>query len=159
MSVITQAIVSADREARYLSVGELEAIRDFYTTGANRLRIATILTANEQQIVEKGSQVFWQRCPITPSNSGNPTYRASCLRDQTWYVRLVAYAVVAGDTEPITASGTRGAKQMYSSLGVPLENVTECMRCLKEAALSLLPLEDASAVAPYFDFLIQGFKP
>jgi len=43
MSIITKAIASADREARYLSPGELRTIRDFYNGGENRLRIATIL--------------------------------------------------------------------------------------------------------------------
>jgi allophycocyanin-B len=42
---------------------------------------------------------------------------------------------------------------------VPLNNIVECMKCLKEVALDLLPLEDVAEVAPYFDYLIQGLKP
>jgi allophycocyanin-B len=158
MSVITQAIVNADREARYLNPGELNAIHDFYLNGSERLRVATILTTYESQIVAKGSSKFWERCPITPSNCGNPTYQASCLRDQSWYIRLVTYAVVAGDIEPIAASGVRGAKAMYTSLGVPLDNLFVCISCLKEAALEFLMLEDGIEVTPYFDYLLQGLK-
>jgi allophycocyanin-B len=159
MSIITRSIATADRESRYLSVGELHAIQDFYEQGRDRLRLASILSQNEQAIVEQGSRRFWERCPITPSNCGNPIYRASCLRDQSWYVRLVTYAVIAGDIEPIEQSGIRGAKAMYLSLGVPLENLVNCLKCLKETALSLLSLEDAIEVAPYFDYLIEGMKP
>ncbi|UBF24297.1 allophycocyanin [Kovacikia minuta CCNUW1] len=159
MSIITRSIANADREARYLSVGELNAIRDFYETGRNRLRIANILATNEQKIVEKGSLRFWERCPVTPSNSGNPTYRASCMRDQTWYVRLIVSSLVVGDVDPIDKIGVRGAKEMYVSLGVPLRNLAECMRCLKEVSLEMLSLEDAAEVAPYFDYLIQGLVP
>lgn len=159
MSVITRAIATADREARYLSHGELNAIRDFFVEGQHRLHIATILAANEEMIVARGSQKFWERCPFTPSNSGNPTYRASCMRDQGWYIRLVTYAVIVGDVEPIEKIGVKGAKEMYTSLGIPLRNLVECIRCLKEVALDLLPIDDAVEVAPYFDHIIQGLMP
>ncbi|MGD1857369.1 MAG: allophycocyanin subunit alpha-B [Leptolyngbyaceae cyanobacterium] len=159
MSIITQAIANADREARYLSRGELNNISYFFQDGQQRLRIASILTNNVQLIVEKGSQRFWQRCSITPSNSGNATFQASCLRDQGWFLRLISYAVVVGDIDPIQASGVKGAKEMYNSLEIPLRNVAECMRCLKEVTLDLLSLEDAAEVAPYFDYLIQGLMP
>jgi allophycocyanin-B len=159
MNVIVRSITNADREARYLNRGELNAIRDFYEGGGDRLRIAAILTSQERQIVEQGSLKFWERRPITPSNSCDSTFRASCLRDQAWYVRLVAYAVIIGDVEPIEDSGIQGAKIMYTSLGVPLENLVDCMQCLKTAALELLSLEDRVQVAPYFDYIIQGMRP
>ncbi|NJO76439.1 MAG: allophycocyanin [Leptolyngbyaceae cyanobacterium RM1_406_9] len=159
MSIITRAIASADREARYLSYGELQAIRDFYEAGPQRLRIASILAENESQIVQLGSQRFWQRCPYTPSNSGNPTFRASCMRDQGWYVRLIVYSVIVGDVEPLQRIGVNGAKEMYTSLEIPLRNLVEALRCLKEVALEMMTVEDASEVAPYFDYLIQGMMP
>ncbi|MEL6402133.1 MAG: allophycocyanin subunit alpha-B [Cyanobacteria bacterium J06607_6] len=158
MSIITQAIANADREARYLSRGELEAISHFFDAGKQRLRIASVLTSNVQLIVEQGSQRFWQRCPLTPSNSDNPRFQASCLRDQGWFLRLISYAVVVGDIDPLQASGVRGVKEMYTSLEIPLNNVAECMGCLKEVALSLLSIDDAAEVAPYFDYLIEGLR-
>lgn len=159
MDIIVQAISNADREARYLSFGELSAIDDFLAGGQNRLRIATILAANAQEIVQKGSQKFWERCPDTPSNSGNSTYRAMCLRDQSWYIRLITYSIVAGDTKPLEKYGLLGVKEMYISLGVPLSNVVKCMSCLKDIALEMLPVEDAAEVSIYFNHLIQGMRP
>ncbi|MGF1519612.1 MAG: allophycocyanin subunit alpha-B [Nodosilinea sp.] len=159
MSIITQSIANADREARYLSHGELNALRGFFEAGSQRLRIASILTANAEKIVEKGSEKFWQRCSVTPSNSGNPTFRASCVRDQGWYIRLITYAVVVGDIDPLQESGIKGAKAMYTALEIPLRNMVECTRCLKEAALDLLTVEDRAEVGPYFDYLIQGMTP
>jgi allophycocyanin-B len=158
MSIITQSIAIADRESRYLSPGELNAIRDFLEAGQHRIGIAATLMANEESIVYKGTQKFWERCPVTPSNSGNPVFQSSCMRDQSWYLRLVTYAVIADDVEPIETVGLKGAKEMYISLGVPLNNIVECMKCLKDVALDRLPLEDAGEVAPYFDYLIQGLK-
>lgn len=159
MSIITRTIAIADLEARYLTIGELHTIRDFFAEGQQRLRIAKILAANSQTIINTGTQRFWERRPITPSNSGNPTYRASCIRDQGWYIRLVTYALVEGDTKIIESVGIRGAKEMYISLGIPLENLVECMQCLKESALILLSLDDAKVVAPYFDYAITGLTP
>ncbi|MDB9526397.1 allophycocyanin subunit alpha-B [Oscillatoria sp. CS-180] len=159
MSIITQAIANADREARYLSRGELDAIQHFFAEGNQRLRIAAVLTSNADSIIESGSQRFWQRCPVTPSNSGNSNFRSSCLRDQGWFLRLISYAVVVGDIDPLQASGVRGVREMYLSLEIPLKNVAECIRCIKEAALELLVTEDAAEVAPYFDYLIQGLMP
>jgi len=157
MSIITRSIKSADRQARYLNLGELKAIENFYQGGQDRLRLAQILVANEDAIVNKGSQRFWQRYPNTPSNTGNPTFRASCMRDQGWYLRLITYAIVLEDTKPIEESGIKGVKEMYESLEIPLKNLAECIRCLKEVTTEMLSLEDATAIAPYFDYIIQGF--
>jgi len=159
MSIITKSIAQADREARYLNAGELTAIEDFYQGGVSRLSLATILTENEQKIVQKASLRFWERCPDTPSNSGNRTYRASCLRDQSWYVRLVTYSLVVGDIEPLAEIGTIGVKEMYESLEIPLPNLVEAIRCLKEVSLELFSSKDANEVAPYFDYLIQALVP
>jgi allophycocyanin alpha subunit len=46
MSIVTKAIVNADAEARYLSPGELDRIKGFAAGGAQRLRIAQVLTEN-----------------------------------------------------------------------------------------------------------------
>jgi allophycocyanin-B len=159
MSMITRMIAVADREARYLTIAELQTIRDFFEAGQQRVRIANILAANSQTIINTGTQRFWERCPVTPSNSGNPTYRASCIRDQGWYIRLVSYALIEGDTKVIDTVGIRGAKEMYISLGIPLRNLVECMHCLKEAAMDLLSLDDAMVAMPYFDYIITGLTP
>lgn len=159
MSIITQAIANADREVRYLSRGELDAIGLFFEDWPQRLRIVSILNNNVQTIVDKGSQRFWQRCPITPSHSDNQRFQASCLRDQAWFIRLISYAVAVGDVDPLEASGVRGAKEMYLSLGVPLRNLADCMRALKEVTLEMLDPGDAVEVGPYFDYLIAGLMP
>ena len=159
MSIVTQAIATADREVRYLSKGELDSIDLFFRAGPQRLRIVSILNSNVGEIVEQGTQRFWQRCPITPSHSDNHTFQSSCLRDQAWFIRLISYAVAVGDVDPLEASGVKGAKEMYRSLGVPLRNLAECMRSLKEVTLEMLSIEDAAEVGPYFDYLIAGLMP
>ena len=159
MSIITKSIATADREARYLSTGELNAIHEFYQGGANRLGLATILAENEQQIIDKASLRFWERVPDTPSNSGSRRRRASCLRDLGWYIRLITYSIVLGDIDPLAEIGVNGVKDMYESLEIPLPNLVEAIRSVKEVSLELFTVEDRVEVAPYFDYLIQGLMP
>ena len=158
MSVVTELILSADSEARYPAPKELRIFQDFLKTGDQRIRIAKILADNEQQIVQNGSMRFWERCPNTPSNSGNERKTASCQRDQGWYVRLVAYSILAGSEKPLEEIGTVGIKEMYNNLEIPLRNLVEAMRCVKEEAVSMMSEEDAVEVGPYFDYIIQALS-
>ncbi|NJR49103.1 MAG: allophycocyanin [Leptolyngbyaceae cyanobacterium CSU_1_3] len=156
MSLVKQVILNADEELRYPDPGEIRMMQNFFKTGDRRIRIAAILANNEQRLVDRGSRRFWQRCPVTPSNSGNPRKTSSCQRDQGWYVRLVAYCVLAGNDQPMAEIGTIGMKEMYRSLGIPLANWVEAVRCLKEEAIVLLGEEDAAEAVPYFDHIIQA---
>jgi len=158
MSLVTEMILNADSEARYPAPKELRIFQDFVKTGQQRIRIAKALADNEQRIVQNGSQRFWERCPNTPSNSGNERKTASCQRDQGWYVRLIAYSILAGSERPLEEIGTVGIKEMYNSLEIPIRNIAECMRCLKEEAMTILGEDDAQEVAPYFDLIIQSLS-
>ncbi|AFY77241.1 MAG: allophycocyanin [Hydrococcus sp. C42_A2020_068] len=155
MSIVKQVILNADEELRYPTPGELRLFQNFCQSGEKRIRIANKLAANEKRLVERGSARFWRRCPVTPSNSGNMRKTASCQRDQGWYIRLIAYCVLAGNEQPLAEIGTIGMKEMYQSLGIPIFNWVEALKCLKEEAIALLGEEDAAEVTPYFDHIIQ----
>ena len=43
MSIVSNSIINADAEARYLSPGELDQIKAFVTGGQRRLRVAQVL--------------------------------------------------------------------------------------------------------------------
>ncbi|MEH1846128.1 MAG: allophycocyanin subunit alpha-B [Nostoc sp.] len=158
MSIVTELILNADSESRYPAPKELRVFQEFLKTGDQRIRIAKILSQNEQKIVQNGSLKFWERCPNTPSNSGNERKTASCQRDQGWYVRLVAYSILAGSEKPLEEIGTIGIKEMYNNLEIPLRNIVEAMRCVKNEAISLLSEEDAVEVGPYFDYIIRALS-
>jgi allophycocyanin-B len=158
MSLVTELILNADSEARYPAPKEIRIFQDFVKTGEQRIRIASLLAENEQRIVQNACAKFWERCPVTPSNSGNPRKTASCQRDQGWYIRLVAYSVLAGSEKPLAEIGTVGMKEMYNSLEIPLRNWIEAVRCIKDEAASLMSPEDASEVAPYFDYIIRALS-
>ncbi|MEB3303684.1 MAG: allophycocyanin subunit alpha-B [Cyanobacteriota bacterium] len=161
MSVVRDLILQADDQLRYPNGGELRTMVEFLSGGSRRLNVVSVLTTNEKKIIDEAAKQLFTRKPEYVAPGGNAfgqKQRAQCLRDYSWYLRLVTYGVLAGSTEQIQAIGLVGAREMYNSLGVPMPGMVEAMRTMKEAAVSLLSNEDAALAGPYFDFLIQGMQ-
>ncbi len=161
MSIVTKSIVNADAEARYLSPGELDRIKGFVTSGEKRLRIAETLTGARERIVKQAGDQLFQKRPDVVSPGGNAygeEMTATCLRDMDYYLRLVTYGIVSGDVTPIEEIGIVGVKEMYKSLGTPMDAVVEGVRAMKNVAVGLLATDDASEAAAYFDYVIGAMS-
>ena len=161
MSVVRDLILQADDQLRYPSGGELRSMVEYLSRGAERLAVVRVLTDNEKKIVDESAKQLFQRNPDYVAPGGNAygqKQRAQCLRDYSWYLRLVTYGVLAGSTEMIQQIGLVGAREMYNSLGVPMPGMVDAMRTMKEASLALLSTDQAFLAGPYFDFLIQGMQ-
>lgn len=161
MSIVTKSIVNADAEARYLSPGELDRIKGFVSSGEKRLRIAQVLSDSRERLVKQAGDQLFQKRPDVVSPGGNAygeEMTATCLRDLDYYLRLVTYGIVAGDATPIEEIGLVGVREMYKSLGTPIEGVAEGVRALKNASASLLSGEDAAEAGSYFDYVIGGLQ-
>jgi len=161
MSLVTQVILSADDELRYPSVGELETISNYLKTGEYRLRIISALQSKEQEIIRSAGKKIFQLHPeyIAPGgNAAGAKQRALCLRDYGWYLRLITYAILAGNKEPLEKIGLIGVREMYNSLGVPVAGMIDAIKCLKEASTEVLSEEQEEFITPYYDYLIQGMS-
>tara|TARA_X000000950_G_C13877662_1_gene645537 strand:+ start:1636 stop:2130 length:495 start_codon:yes stop_codon:yes gene_type:complete len=161
MSVVRDLILQADEDLRYPTSGELRSMVDFLGQGALRISVVRVLTDNEKKIVDEAAKQLFLRKPEYVAPGGNAygqRQRAQCLRDYSWYLRLVTYGVLAGSTEMIQDIGLVGAREMYNSLGVPMPGMVEAMKTMKAAALSLLSEQQSMVAGPYFDFLIQGMQ-
>jgi allophycocyanin alpha subunit len=102
-----------------------------------------------------------QRRPALVSPGGNAygeDMTATCLRDMDYYLRLITYSVAAGETSPLQEIGVVGARQMYASLGTPMDAVAESIRAMKNIATTMMSGEDASEVSSYFDYLINALQ-
>jgi allophycocyanin-B len=157
MSIVAKVIAQSDQADRFLSSAELTQLQDFFSNGTVRISASQKLAANQQKIVDDGSKRFWAQCPNTPSNRGDSQKTSLCQRDQGWYVRLVSYCVLAGNSKPLEDIGLDGMRDMYVSLQIPLGNLKVAMRCLKDVAMGLLTSEEAALAGPYFDQLIRAF--
>lgn len=161
MSVVSQVILKADDQLRYPSSGELAGIQKFLTTGQQRIRIAETFAENDKKIVDQAQKQLFKKRPDFRAPGGNAYGQRQynqCLRDYSWYLRLITYGILSGDKEPIEKIGLIGVKEMYNSLNVPVPGMVEAIRCLKDAALGLLNKEDAMEAAPYFDYIIQAMS-
>nr|YP_009564886.1 allophycocyanin gamma subunit [Gelidium coulteri]YP_009565286.1 allophycocyanin gamma subunit [Gelidium sinicola]QBA96237.1 allophycocyanin gamma subunit [Gelidium coulteri]QBA96637.1 allophycocyanin gamma subunit [Gelidium sinicola] len=161
MSLISQVILNADNELRYPSIGELKTIQNYLLTGEKRIIVSSILRDKEKIIIQKASKAIFKLHPeyIAPGGNAEGARRRSlCLRDYSWYLRLITYGIIAGDKEAIEKIGVIGVREMYNSLGVPVLGMIDAIRCLKNATLELLITEDKTIVGPYFDFIIQGMS-
>jgi allophycocyanin-B len=128
MSVVRDLILQADDQLRYPSGGELRSMVEYLSRGAERLAVVRVLTDNEKKIVDESAKQLFQRNPDYVAPGGNAygqKQRAQCLRDYSWYLRLVTYGVLAGSTEMIQQIGLVGAREMYNSLGVPMPGSAE----------------------------------
>jgi allophycocyanin alpha subunit len=131
MSIVTKSIVNADAEARYLSPGELGRIKGFVTSGEQRLRIVQVLSESRERIVKTAGDRLFQKRPDVVSPGGNAygeQMTATCLRDLDYYLRLVTYGIIAGDVTPIEEIGIVGVREMYKSLGTPIDAVAQGVR-------------------------------
>ena len=161
MSIVTKSIVNADAEARYLSPGELDRIKSFVSGGERRLRIAQILTENRERIVKQAGDQLFQKRPDVVSPGGNAygqEMTATCLRDLDYYLRLVTYGIVSGDVTPIEEIGVVGVREMYKSLGTPIDAVAGGVNAMKSVAATLLSVEDSSEAGAYFDYLVGAMQ-
>ena len=161
MSIVTKSIVNADAEARYLSPGELDRIKSFVTSGESRLRIAQTLTESRERIIKQAGDQLFQKRPDVVSPGGNAygeEMTATCLRDMDYYLRLVTYGVVAGDVTPIEEIGLVGVREMYKSLGTPIDAVAQSVREMKDVATSMMSSEDSSEAGAYFDYVIGAMQ-
>jgi len=161
MSVVRDLILQADDQLRYPSGGELRSMAQFLSGGNQRIRIARVLSENEKKIVSESARQLFELKPDYVAQGGNAygqRQRAQCLRDFSWYLRLVTYGVMAGSTEKIQEIGLVGAREMYNSLGVPMAGMVQGMRSLKAASLVLLGTEDRRRCRALFRLLIQGMQ-
>jgi len=95
--------------------------------------------------------------PINVARYG-PSNMAKSLRDLSWYLRYVSYAIVAGDPN-IIAVNVRGLREIIER-ACSGEATTVALQEMRFAALSYFRKdEEASAiVGQYFDVLISEFK-
>jgi allophycocyanin alpha subunit len=161
MSIVTKMIVNADAEVRYPTPGELEQIKLFAQSGDRRVRLVQALTGSRERIVKQAGEQLFQKRPNLVSPGGNAYgegMTATCLRDLDYYLRLITYSVAAGETTPIQEIGVVGAREMYRSLGTPIESVAEGIRAMKNITATMMSTEDASEIGTYFDYLIAALQ-
>ena len=99
MSVVRDLILQADDDLRYPSSGELRSMVEYLSQGSIRLSVVKILTDSEKKIIDESAKQLFSLRPEYVAPGGNAygqKQRAQCLRDYSWYLRLVTYGGSGG---------------------------------------------------------------
>jgi len=157
---ITAVINSADVQGKYLDTSALEKLKSYFSSGELRVRAATTVSANAAAIVKEAVAKSLLYSDVTRPGGNMYTTRryAACIRDLDYYLRLISYGVVAGDVTPIEEIGVVGVREMYKSLGTPIDAVAAGVNAMKNVAASLLSAEDSSEASAYFDYLVGAMQ-
>ena len=157
---ITNVINKSDVQGLYLDTASMSSLESYFASGELRVRAAATISANASAIIRDAVAKALLYSDITRPGGNMYTTRryAACIRDLDYYLRLVTYGIVAGDVTPIEEIGVIGAKELYRSLGTPLEALAESVREMKTAAMGLLTGADAEEAGTYFDYVVGALS-
>lgn len=158
-----KAVEAADASARYLNETELDSLKEFVASGAQRVNIVEHIQENATKIVAGSVRLLLaeQSQLAAPGGSAYPNHRmAACLRDIEIILRYVTYSFLAGDAQVLDERCTNGLKETYIALGVPISSVVRAIQHMKEYTLkSLTSQEDLNKFRELTIFEIRKLYP
>lgn len=161
---VTAVIGNYDIKGRYLDRDAIDTLKDYFSSGAARVRSAAVINGNAAQIVKTaGSRLFDEQPElIRPGGNAYTTRRyAACLRDMDYYLRYASYALVAGDMDVLNERVLEGLRETYNSLGVPIGPTVrgiQVMKSVVQEQVAASGIEAADIVAQPFDYLCRQFS-
>ena len=117
---VTSLISTYDITGRYLDRNALDSLKDYFSSGSDRVTAATYISANAAGLVKSAGSALFEQIPelIRPGGNAYTTRRyAACLRDMDYYLRYSSYALVAGNCDVLTERVLNGLRETYLALG------------------------------------------
>lgn len=160
---ITSLIQTYDITGRYLDRDGMDRIKEYFSSGTNRIAAANVINGNAAEIAKQSGKALFDAVPelIRPSGYAYTTRRyAACLRDMDYYLRYATYALVAGSNDVLDERVLQGLRETYNSLGVPIGPTVIGIGIMKEIVREVVAAAGVP-VGPYldapFDHLIREF--
>ena len=132
---VTNLIKNYDISGRYLDRNAMDSLQDYFTSGAARVAVATMISGNAATIVKNAGLQLFEDVPelIRPGGNAYTTRRYSaCLRDMDYYLRYASYALVAGSMDVLDERVLQGLRETYNSLGVPIGPTVVGIQIMKD---------------------------
>jgi phycobilisome core component len=158
---VTTLIRTYDNTGRYLDRDALESLKSYFDTGMDRVKAATIISANASGIVKEAGSKLFEQVPelIRPGGNAYTTRRyAACLRDMDYYLRYGSYALIAGNADVLDERVLNGLRETYNSLSVPIGPTVVGIQLMKEIVKQKVEaggVENASFVEQPFDYMCR----
>ncbi|MGB3612536.1 MAG: phycocyanin subunit beta [Elainellaceae cyanobacterium] len=140
LDAFTKVVSQADTRGDYVSGAQIDALMQVVTNGTKRMDVVNRITGSASDIVTDAARSLFDSQPqlIAPGGNAYTNRRmAACLRDMDIILRYITYAMFAGDASVLDDRCLNGLRETYSALGVPGSSVSESVRKMKEAALSI----------------------
>ena len=155
---ITSLINPADEKGLYLEGDALDQLKQYFQTGALRVKAANQIGSSAASIISESVAKSLLYGDITlPGGNMYPTRRyAACLRDLTYFLRYATYAMLAADTSILDERVLNGLNDTYSSLGVPIEPTIQAIQAMKEVVTQRVGTEAGQEMDVYLDYIING---
>ncbi|KPQ35248.1 MAG: allophycocyanin, beta subunit [Phormidesmis priestleyi Ana] len=156
---VTSLIRNYDTTGRYLDRAAMDSLQSYFTTGANRVKVAAMISANAAEISREAGKQLFEEVPelIRPGGNAYTTRRyAACLRDMDYYLRYSSYALVAGNNDVLMERVLQGLRETYNSLSVPIAPTVKGIQIMKDMVKSKAleaGIEDVSFIDQPFDFI------
>lgn len=161
---VTGLIGTYDLTGRYLDRDAIDNLKSYFSEGAARVKVASMINGNAADIVKQASAQLFEEVPelLRPGGNAYTTRRYSaCLRDLDYYLRYATYAMVAGDNDILDERVLQGLRETYNSLGVPIGPTVRGIKIMGDtikAMASEAGIEDTAFIDVPFDHMIRDFS-